>query len=47
MHGIVNKHPKPMTFIFCRKLMAVQCGDAWATIFSFRIRLLLLWVRFF
>ena len=47
MHGIVHKHPQPITSIFCRKLMAMQRGDGWATIFSFRICLFLLWLRLF
>ena len=47
MHGIVHKHPQPITSIFCRKLMAMQRGDGWATIFSFRICLFLLWWRLF
>ena len=47
MHGIVHKHPQPITSIFRRKLMEMQRRDRWATIFSFRICLFLLWLRLF
>ena len=45
MHGIVNNQPQPITSISCRKLMAIQRGDGWASIFCFRICLFLLWLR--
>ena len=47
MHGIVHKHPQPITSIFRRKLMAMQRGDGWATIYFFLICLFLLWLRSF
>ena len=47
MHGSVDNHSQPITSIFCCKLMAMQRGDRWPTIFCFRICLFLLWLRFF